>query len=220
MKRSKSLFVIMSVAWLTFILSVSIAAPLVCRPFYYAHINAMHMPENTGYTYDQIKTAFDEMMDFCFFGGEFSTGILKWSEDGRAHFVDVGVLFRIDFAVMIISAIILIACYVIKKKKNIYPSLYLAKGPEYWGPLALMVSFVIIGLIGSIDFDVTFTIFHKIFFPGKDNWIFDSRRDEIIRILPQEYFRNCAILIVATLFVFCMVMIIRETRKLKKVTVK
>ncbi len=216
MKRSKSLFAAMAAAWFFLILTVSIAAPLVCRPFYYAHINAMNMPEETGHTYEEIKQAFDEMMDFCFYGGEFSTGVMRWSEDGKAHFVDVSRLFKINFAVMAVAAIALAVCYYLKKKKKIQPELYLARGPEYWGPLALLIAFIFIGIIGSIDFDVTFTVFHKIFFPGKTNWIFNSWRDEIITVLPQEYFRNCAIFIVATLVVFCLFMIKRENNKLKR----
>lgn len=215
MKSSKSLFAAMCAAWFLFILSVSIAMPLICRPFYYAHINAMNMTEKTGYTYEEIKQAYDEMMDFCFYGGEFSTGVMRWSEDGKAHFEDVSVLFKTDFAVMAVSAIVLIVCYALKKRKGITPSLYYARGPEYWGPMALLIAFVFIGIIGSFNFDVTFTVFHKIFFPGKTNWIFDYRKDEIITILPEEYFRNCAILIVGTLFLLCTVMIVRENRKLK-----
>ena len=219
MKRSKPLFAAMAAAWFFLILTVSIAAPLVCRPFYYAHINALNMPEHTGYTYEEIKQAFDEMMDFCFYGGEFSTGVMRWSESGKAHFVDVGVLFRINFAVMAISAIVLIVCYYLKKKKGLEPELYVARGPEYWGPLTLLIAFIFIGIIGSIDFDVTFTVFHKIFFPGKTNWIFDYHYDEIITVLPEVYFRNCAILIVATLIIFCLFMIRRENNKLKRKSV-
>ena len=47
------------------ILAGSIAAPILCRPFFYWHIEPMQLPEKTGWTAGQIKTAYNEMMDFC-----------------------------------------------------------------------------------------------------------------------------------------------------------
>ena len=52
-----------------------------------------------------------------------------------------------------------------------------------------------IGALAALDFDRAFVVFHSIFFPGKTNWVFDWYRDPIIRVLPQDFFRNCAILI-------------------------
>ena len=53
---------------------------------------------------------------------------------------------------------------------------------------------LLIGII-AIDFDSAFTVFHHVFFPGKDNWLFDPRYDQILNILPQDFFMNCATLI-------------------------
>ena len=53
----------------------------------------------------------------------------------------------------------------------------------------------IIGLLASIDFDVAFVVFHKIFFRN-DYWIFDYRTDPVIMILPQDFFMHCFIMIV------------------------
>ncbi|MDY6096348.1 MAG: DUF1461 domain-containing protein [Oscillospiraceae bacterium] len=47
------------------------------------------------------------------------------------------------------------------------------------------------------------------FFPGKTNWLFDPRTDQIILILPDTYFRNCAILALALLAawaLFCLLL--------------
>jgi integral membrane protein (TIGR01906 family) len=64
--------------------------------------------------------------------------------------------------------------------------------------------FLVIGGLAAINFDVAFTVFHKIFFPGKSNWLFDWNKDQIIRILPQDFFMNCAILILASIIVLCL----------------
>ena len=68
----------------------------------------------------------------------------------------------------------------------------------------------------AINFDKAFTIFHKIFFPGKDNWVFDSRYDQIIRILPQEFFRNCAIIIGITLLILASLLVFINYRLTNK----
>ena len=34
--------------------------------------------------------------------------------------------------------------------------------------------------------------FHKLFFPGKDNWEFDEDLDEVVKILPENFFALCA----------------------------
>ena len=45
------------------VLSGSIAVPLLCRPFYYAHIQALDLTGYTGLTVEQIRQAFDQVMD-------------------------------------------------------------------------------------------------------------------------------------------------------------
>ena len=81
MKSSKLLSLLTALATAVLVLSGSIAVPILCRPFYYAHIEAMSMPEYTGLTVDQIKQAFDEMLDFClglrqdFSGGALLVGV-------------------------------------------------------------------------------------------------------------------------------------------------
>ena len=71
------------------------------------------------------------------------------------------------------------------------------------------------GAFAASDFDRAFTVFHKIFFPGKTNWVFDPRTGQIILVMPEEFFRNCAILIVAVMLVLCAFFIITENRKLR-----
>jgi len=45
------------------------------------------------------------------------------------------------------------------------------------------------------DFTSLFTAFHTAFFPGKTNWIFDWRTDEIILILPEQFWARTAALV-------------------------
>lgn len=204
MKQSKSLTVGLSVFTALFILSVSIAVPILFRPFYYMQIEPLGLVENTEWTREEIITAYDEMLDFCTgIDSEFSTGVLEWSQSGKSHFVDVRGLFILDFAVAIISSVVLLSWQLLKNKSNITPYRFFKRGYGFWGSVTLVSLFVIIGSLVAVDFNRAFNVFHAIFFPGKDNWIFDYDTDQIIWILPEVFFRNCAILILVFIVLLC-----------------
>ena len=78
--------------------------------------------------------------------------------------------------------------------------------------------FAVIAALAAMDFDRAFVVFHKLFFPGKDNWIFDAETDAIINVLPEAFFRNCAILIVALLFLACILLLVLDARSRKRIT--
>ena len=206
MKTSKPLAVWLAVLTAVTLLALSIAAPILCRPFYYAHIGPMELCEQTGLSEEEIKTAFDEMMDFCLGGEEFSTGVLKWSEEGKSHFEDVRRLFLLDLKVLAGCAILLIATAGIIRIRGWKPGRLAGRGFPFWAGAGLGGAFLLVGGLAALDFDRAFVIFHTLFFPGKDNWIFDPWKDEIINILPQDFFMHCAILILAILILGCIVL--------------
>ena len=210
-KQSKLLTVFLAAAVACLVLSSSIAAPILCRPFYYAHIDAFGLEEYTGLDEVYIRQAFDEMMDFCTgLSGEFSVGILRWSESGKSHFVDVKGLFLLDLAVLAVSAAVLIGDALLRSRRKVQPYRFLGRGPGFWAAAGLGGVFSVIALLAATNFSRAFVIFHTLFFPGKDNWIFDWRTDPIILLLPEEFFRNCAILIVALLLVWCAVLVVTD----------
>ena len=47
----------------------------------------------------------------------------------------------------------------------------------------------------AIDFQRMFLLFHRVFF-SNDYWIFDPDADEIINILPEQFFMHCALIVV------------------------
>ena len=207
MKTSKPLSVVLSVLLALVVLTGSIAVPLLCRSFYYAHIGPMGL-EGWGLTETEIKTAYDEMMDFCLGRREdFSAGVLRFSPSGEDHFADVRGLFLLDLRVLAGAAAALAAALAVCKLRNVRPYRFLGRGPGAWAAAGLGATFLTVGGLAALDFDRAFVVFHSIFFPGKDNWIFDWREDPIILFLPQDFFRNCAILILALLVVWCAVLI-------------
>jgi len=216
MKQSRLLTVVLAIVIVLFLLSFSIAAPIVCRPFYYAHIGPLELEQTTGHTRSEIKTAYNEMLDYCLGGDEFSTGVLKWSESGKDHFTDVRVLFLLDLKVLALSAVLLAGILIAMRLTAWRPRRLLGRGAAFWAGTGLAAVFLTIGGLAALDFDRAFEIFHALFFPGKTNWLFDPRTDEVINILPQDFFMHCAILILCILIIGCVVLIIADFLKRKE----
>ena len=212
MKASKPLCVLIAVLTALTLLTAATAAPILCRPFYYAHIGPMDLEARTGLTREEIMTAFNEMLDYCLGADEFSTGVLRWSESGKAHFTDVRVLFLLDLRVLAVSAGLLVGILLVSRKTGQTPARPLGRGPAFWAGAGLGAVFLLAGALAALDFDRAFVLFHALFFPGKDNWLFDPAADQIINILPQEFFRNCAILILALLVLGCAALIFWDLR--------
>ncbi len=179
-------------------------------------IDRLNLVEETGYSEETIREAFDEMMDYCTKGGErggqtFGTGSLAWSQSGKDHFDDVEKLFALDINILKISGVVVIiflGLVVLGKDEE----LALGQGPLFWGPCVLLGTMTVLGVIGAMDFDRFFEGFHHLFFPGKTNWIFDEAEDEIIRILPEVVFRDFAILILALVIILSILSIVLDFR--------
>jgi len=207
MKTSKPLAIALAALTALALLTGAVAAPILCRPFYYAHIGPLRLVERTGYTEGEIKTAFDEMLDYCLGGEEFSTGAMRWSESGKSHFTDVRRLFLLDLRAFA-AALAALACLgLLARRGGMGPAPLLGRGPGFWAGAGLGGVFLLVGALAALDFDRAFVVFHALFFPGKDNWLFDPAADQIINILPQAYFRNCALLIFALLVLGCALLI-------------
>lgn len=192
------------------ILSGAIAVPILFRPFFYWHIAPFHLPDITGLTSEEIKTAYAEMMNFCIgLTDTFSAGALSFSQEGASHFADVRKLFILDLQILVIAGLLLIGTAIALRKKDLRLT---GHTPGFWSAVGLGVTFSVVGGLAALDFDRAFTVFHQLFFPGKDNWLFDGRTDPIIYMLPAEFFRNCAILILAIILFFCALLIIGDQK--------
>lgn len=168
---------------------IAILFLLLNRNFYYLNINYLNIARNTGYSLENIKLNYNAMIDFLipFSNNYFDLPTLTYSTQGKIHFEEVKEIFNNMSLIFIIVAIILtIILYYYYKKKD---SIFLKKCSINCIIITLLICF-----IGYINFDKSFEIFHKIFF-NNDYWIFNSIKDPIINILPQEFFRNCSIII-------------------------
>ena len=203
------------IALILFIITASIGLPIYFRPFYYSQIDTLGIKEEVmyysdalelGFTEEQItnevlKEAYDEVLDYLTVGTEFGTGIFKYSESGKSHFVDCKVLFDLNATVLIISFALVVTIILLAKFKVIKLAKPFGFNLFFFAGCGTLAVFAIVGALAAIDFDTAFTVFHKILFPGKDNWYFDPRHDQIILALPQEFFMGCAILIFVSIIV-------------------
>ena len=217
-KISAVYFFLHTLSLIFLIFSAAVALPLVWRGFYYMHINALHLTEITPWSYDEIRAAYDEMMDFCMHGAPFGTGVLKWSEEGMLHFADCRVLFMLDLRVLLVSFTAVVLLLAFGKPRNISMPKICGRGPFFWaGVIPAVIFIALVVLVALTDFDQAFVTFHHMFFPGKSNWLFNPYEDEIINVLPEVFFMDCAILIVVVIVVLSIVSILidRSLRKKK-----
>lgn len=220
MKRkilSVSITALTAVLIIVLVITFSIGLPIYVRPFYYVQINALDMPEKTGYDYDTIKEAYDEVLDYLTLPGrEFGTGKLAYSQVGEEHFADCKLLFDLNIWAFLISLILLAVIFVLVRRRILELRSPFGLNMGFWSGAVTLSVFALLGILVSLDFDRAFVVFHSVFFPGKDNWIFDPRYDEIIKVMPEEFFMNCAILIASSIILISLGLIAFGVAKRRK----
>lgn len=211
---NKLLSVIMSIAVATALLTGSIAAPILVRGFYYAQIAPLNLEEASGLSEAEIRNAYDEVLDYCTGkSDEFSAGVLPFSDEGASHFADCRKLFILDFEIFGVSLLLIAALTMYRRRRGLHE--FCGRSPAFWGAAGICGAICAAAALAATDFDRAFEVFHGIFFPGKDNWIFAPKLDPIIKLMPETFFRNCAILIALLIALVSAIIIISDLRKKK-----
>lgn len=211
--RHKALLLIYALVLAIVVLSGSIAVPILFRPFYYIHIWLLGLTQSSGLSTDVIIEAFNDVMDYCTgLTDNFSAGILTWSESGAAHFADVRKLFILDLGILAISLVTIVLLTILIKKLKLSNETLLKHRPSFWSAIVLIGMALVIGLAILIDFDSAFTLFHKILFRGKDNWVLFYLSDPIILLLPEQFFMNCGLLVLSLIAFWCCISVYKDRR--------
>lgn len=209
--------ILTSIAAALAVLTGAIAAPLLLRPFYAWHIGPLHLEGVLGLGRSEILAAYDAVMDYCLgLRSNFAAGVLPYSTTGAAHFADVRALFLLDLSVLAASLVVLAGLALWRKKAGFRNYRFCSHSPGFWSACGLGTAFLLIAALASINFHRAFRTFHTVFFPGKSNWIFDVDTDPVILLLPQTYFRNCALLILGTLLLLCGLLVWWDFRENQK----
>ena len=177
-------------------------------------IDGLDLVESTGFTKNVIITAYNDMLNYLTLPwAEFKTGALKYSSTGAQHFKDVKVLFNLNAGVLVASAIVVVVLNELNKKGVITFVKFKNRSAYFYSGVINVLLPLVIGVFALIDFETAFYVFHYIFFPGKSNWIFNPYTDQIITILPIEFFASCAVLIGVALIVISLIYIIIDRKK-------
>lgn len=215
--KNRLLTVLMCISTVILVISFSIAIPIYVRPFYYCQIESFDLVEKTGFDKEKIITAYDEVLDYLTKPNkDFGVGDFKYTEDGKSHFQDCKILFSINAAAFLLSLFLIILLSVFSNKKYFQFSRPFGKHFTFICGLITLTLFLLIGIFILFDFGQAFISFHNIFFFGKDNWVFNTTTDTIIKILPKEFFLNCAVFIVSCILVISSSLIIFGALKGKK----
>lgn len=174
------------------VLCISVTITVMFRPLYYFDIDYLDIPRMSGMSEAVIRANYDVLIDYNLLGGpsELNFPDLIMSQQGRIHFEEVKDIF-IFMQIFSIAAVILLVLWIVAwvKKKSLS-----FKWMKFTGiVIAIIASTCGCALI--IDWDWAFTAMHTIFFRN-DYWIFDATTDPVIRILPEEFFMHCGIMII------------------------
>lgn len=179
-----------------FFISISALIPCAFRPFYYICVDALDIPEESGYERDVCIEAYDDVMNFIWEGAEFKTGELKWTEEEKSHFEDCKPLFYLQLGLAISCGVYLLTYLILRKTKVLRAARFRDVSSISYGGIITLIFVILIGLMAVVNFERLFEIFHMIAFPGKDNWTFSPTSEEIINILPESFFLVCAVFII------------------------
>lgn len=116
-----------------------------------------------------------------------------FTDDEKAHMVDVRNLNLSANAVLIISTTIFMTCFIYYAYKR---KSFVLLFETYKIVLITFGSiFALLGIWIFLDFDSFWTSFHHLFFPMNDLWILDLRKDILIMIVPPDFFNHLVITI-------------------------
>lgn len=187
------------VCFLIFFIAIGLTIAIHFRPLYYMNIDSY--VKSTGISHEIIKENYNALIDYCnpFYQGELEFPSLPSSDEGISHFAEVKEIFNVFFALLFILPFILTIFIFIQHKRKV--SSYLLTSP-----IIMCVAPILVSVLCLIDFDTTFTLFHRIIFRN-ENWYFDPLTDPVIFILPGEFFLQCAIVIIISVLIGCVILL-------------
>ena len=180
------------------IITLSIGFPIYFRPFYYAQIKGLGIPEDTGFTVEQIRQAYNELLNYLTIPGrEFSVGDFNYSESGVSHFEECKTLFLLNGRALILSALVTVVIVILSRTGVLSLKRSSVLKTIRWAGIANLSAFTLAGLlIATLGFGRAFAYFHLLVFPSNLDWLFDPVTDGIILALPRDFFMRCAIVII------------------------
>ncbi len=196
--------IILGISIFLLVTSFAVLFTLKFKPLYYSNIERHDLVSNTGWSYEKITNNYDILIDYnSIFGPDkLVFDDIRMSEEGDIHFEEVKAIFIAIEVIFVVSlaVTVLLGVYCFNPKNagdSVQPTSY---RPLLLATILNFVVPIIIIIRIAIDWETAFVLFHNIFFRN-DYWIFDQYTDPVIKILPDTFFMECAIMIISIIFV-------------------
>lgn len=207
-----------SLTLISVITAISIALCLIClsvkliigaKFLYYYDIDHLKITETVKMSKSTLKDNYNILMTYLGNNNiqNLSLPDFPMSDHGREHFREVRILFNyVDY--ILYGTLILGIIGIIISLKNRTIRVF------KFSSITMIVLPIVLAIPFAVDFNGTFTLFHKIAF-NNDYWLFDPATDPIINALPESFFMHCAvgILLFITLFSLILYSIYRLLRR-------
>lgn len=195
-------------------LAIGLALAINLRPLYTLSIGRYGVEAESGLSPVVIKENYNALIDYCspFFKGELSFPSLRSSASGLSHFAECKQIFNGIYIAGAIALVLTVISFIIKRYSGDY---------KHFRACAVITAAlpILVGTFALINFDALFLIFHKVTF-SNDDWLFDPETDPIINLLPESYFLDCALVIVAVMLIgaaVCLILYFSFKKKNKTV---
>lgn len=194
----------MTIAALSMIIMLILSAASVVvfgNMNYYRHeFEKYKVTENIEMSMDNIMDVMEELMNYLHDDRDSLENIVTvvngqerdfFSEREKIHMADCKEIFIDAFMLKKLSTMIFIIVVVIMILMKIFD---LRQFIKICGiiSMGILLAALAIAITAAIDFDASFTMFHKIFFDN-DLWILYPETDLIINILVEDFFRDMAV---------------------------
>lgn len=172
------------------IITFAIIGTVFFKPLYYTDIYRLGIDTSSGMEVETIKENYHNLIEYqsIFYQGELQLPDFVMSPNGSLHFEEVKRIFegiQILLCVTTITSAVLVYQQIRKKEYRFLR-------------LTSIITVAIPSLLGVVvmsNFNAAFVIFHKLLFRN-EYWVFDSRTDPVIQILPQPFFMHCFMMII------------------------
>ncbi|WP_278246824.1 TIGR01906 family membrane protein [Clostridium akagii] len=160
------------------------------KPLYYYDIVNLNIEETSNLSLTSIKSNYNYIIDYLNENNthEFKLPSLPSSKDAITHFSQVKNVFKILNYIFYFSMLLLILVIIITTKLKQFLYLKISS-------ILILAMPILLLPLSLINFDTTFTLFHKIIFHNS-LWLFNPEKDPVILMLPQNFFMHCFIFII------------------------
>jgi integral membrane protein (TIGR01906 family) len=192
--------IILSLVLSLFLISLTVKLTLSFRQLYYFDIDYLNIAQDYGMKKDTIIKNYDILIDYLQDKdiSKLSMPDFPTSREGEIHFVEVKDIFMKFNVLFYITGLVSLIGIFLKLRAR---DLKFFK----WSSIGMLAIPLVLAVPFAVNFDKSFTAFHKIFF-NNDYWEFDPVRDPIINVLPQNFFMHCAVLILVLIAAFSIIL--------------